>query len=101
MYTHYYFCTFSICSTSGKITIRASNVTTFVLNDPEVTNATICDEGTKKDFESVFIDPISKYGYLIQKVNKENIVEHIENNVSIFKVHIMRIRLQQLFPLCY
>ena len=80
IYTNY-FCTLSTCS-NGKVTIPASKVTTIILNDPEVNSKTRCDEGTKKDTEALFIDPISNSGYLIQKVTKETFA----TNVVISKV---------------
>ena len=82
MYMISYSCALSTYSNGGKLTIPASKVTTFVLNDPEVNSQTSCTEGTKKDSEAMFIDPISNSGYLIQKVKKETVATH----ASIFKV---------------
>ena len=84
MYTNY-FCTLSTCSNGGKVIIPASKVTTIILNDPEVNSETICDEGTKKDTEALFIDPISNSGYLIQKVTKDT----FSTDVVISKVRIL------------
>ena len=46
-----------------------NRITTLVLQDPEGS----CREDLKEDTEAMFIDPISKSGYIIQKVRPRNI----------------------------
>ena len=46
-----------------------NRITTLVLQDPEGS----CREELKEDTEAMFIDPISKAGYIIQKVRPRNI----------------------------
>ena len=79
---YYPFCSLWICSDGGKITIPGSEITKLVLDDPNVNATSVCSEVTQKDTETLFIDPISKAGYIIQKVKREN----NDTNVTIFKV---------------
>ena len=58
----------TICRNGGKINIRKSEIATLVLEDPEAT----CGEDVKEDTEAMFVDPITKYGYIIQKVRPRN-----------------------------
>ena len=46
-----------------------NRITTLVLQDPEGS----CSEDMKEDTEAMFIDPISKAGYIIQKVRPRNL----------------------------
>ena len=61
-----------------QILIRKKKITTFVLQEPKL----VCSEAKKEDTEAMFIDPISKSGYIIQKVRPRNIVK----SPVIFKV---------------
>ena len=77
---------FTICYSSdgGKISLTKSEYTTIELKDTEITTATVCKEDTKKDMETLFIDPISKDGYLVQKFRERN----TGLTAGIFKVYI-------------
>ena len=77
---------FTICYSSdgGKISLTKSEYTTIELKDTEITAATVCKEDTKKDMETLFIDPISKDGYLVQKFRERN----TGLTAGIFKVYI-------------
>lgn len=55
-----------------------SNITTLVLVDDEQD----CRESVKEDSEAMFIDPISKSGYIIQKIRDRN----TNDSPVIFKV---------------
>ena len=46
-----------------------NRITTLVLQDPQGS----CREDMKEDTEAMFIDPISKAGYIIQKVRPRNL----------------------------
>ena len=59
-----------------------TEITSIVLQNPEG----VCSEDTKEDTEAMFIDPVSKFGYLIQKVRPRNAVK----NPTIFKVHYQK-----------
>ena len=52
----------------GKINIRKSEIATLVLEDSEA----ICGEDVKEDTEAMLVDPITKSGYIIQKVRPRN-----------------------------
>ena len=58
--------------------IKKTEITSIILQNPEG----VCSESIKEDTEAMFIDPISKFGYLIQKVRPRNAVK----NPTIFKV---------------
>ena len=55
-----------------------SNVTTIVLVDDKLD----CRESFKEDSEAMFIDPLTNFGYIIQKVRERN----TKKNPVIFKV---------------
>ena len=55
-----------------------NRLTTIVLQDPRAS----CREDMKEDTEAMIIDPISKAGYIIQKVRPRN----VNKNPVIFKV---------------
>ena len=48
--------------------IELENVTTLVLKDSKAN----CSEESKADSEAMFIDPITRNGYIIQKVRERN-----------------------------
>ena len=57
-----------------------NGITTIVLHD----SGASCREDMKEDTEAMFIDPISKAGYIIQKVRPRN----FNANPVIFKVRL-------------
>ena len=64
---------------SGKIKLSRDKVTTLVLKDAEAG----CSPKEKADSESLFIDPITRSGYMIQKVRERNDIR----SPVIFKVN--------------
>ena len=68
------------CRNTKEIKIPSSEIATLVLNESDFESE--CGEDTKKDAETLFIDPISMSGYIIQKVRKRN----TDKTAFIFKV---------------
>ena len=62
----------------GKIKLKPKSVSTLILKDAKAN----CTEKLKADSEALFIDPITKNGYMIQKVRARNEVR----SPVIFKV---------------
>ena len=58
-----------------------NKLTSIVLHDPGAS----CREDMKEDTEAMIIDPISKSGYIIQKVRPRN----VNKNPVIFKVKLV------------
>ena len=56
-------------SSAGEITISKSDVTTIELHNPRITNTSNCESKSQIDTESMFIDSITKQGYLVQKIH--------------------------------
>ena len=52
----------------GKIKLLRDKVTTLILKDSKAG----CTAEEKADSESLFIDPITRTGYMIQKVRERN-----------------------------
>ena len=75
-------------STSQKVTIPESQITTIELNDPTLTTSSSCIAKNQIDTESMFIDPISNSGYLIQKVHTNPKCCNDFSDVGIFEVCI-------------
>ena len=61
--SHFYSCR------NGKVTIPECEITTVELNDPTLTTSSTCVTKKQIDTETMFIDPITNSGYLVQKVH--------------------------------
>ena len=62
------------------VTISASNITVMTLEIPNMPKE--CDDRTKKDIETLMVDPVSRDIYLAQKNEREN-------DVTLYKVHFI------------
>ena len=84
----------------GETTILESEVTTIELHDPRINNSSQCESKSQTDTESMFIDSVTKKGYLVQKIHPSyRKCCYDFDNLTIFKVNIKRSSIKcSLFP---